>query len=284
MIEARTIDVARSALASPSGGGRTVGFVPTMGYLHEGHLSLVRQARAENDVVAVSIFVNPTQFGPREDLARYPRDEARDLALLAGAGVDVVFLPTVAEMYPPPGETRVEVGPIATRLEGAGRPTHFSGVATVVAKLFNIMTPQRAYFGLKDAQQVTIIRQMVRELHFDVRVRVGPVVREPDGLALSSRNVYLTPAERAAATALSRALRAGQQVFATGRADAAAIEAAMGAVLAGEPLVAVEYATVVAPLTCLPVATATADALLVLAARMGSTRLLDAGFAAGDGA
>ncbi|PMP84206.1 MAG: pantoate--beta-alanine ligase, partial [Chloroflexus aggregans] len=184
-----------------------LGFVPTMGYLHQGHLALVEQARVECPAVAVSIFVNPTQFGPHEDYARYPRDTARDLALLEAAGVDLVFIPTVEEMYPPGFGTYV-IQPAADEvLEGGGRPGHFRGVATVVCKLFNIIQPTKSYFGQKDAQQTIVVRQMVRDLNIPVEIVIVPTVREPDGLALSSRNVYLTPEQRAAAPVLYRALR-----------------------------------------------------------------------------
>ncbi len=200
-----TIPDVRRARAAAAG---SWGLVPTMGYLHAGHLSLVAQARRENDHVAVSIFVNPTQFGPGEDLASYPRDLARDLALLEAARVDLVWTPTVEDLYPPGYQTYVVVEEVTKRLEGAARPTHFRGVATVVAKLFNVIQPDRAYFGQKDAQQVVVIRRMTRDLDFPVDIVVGPTLREPDGLAMSSRNVYLTPEQRRAAPALYRALSA----------------------------------------------------------------------------
>ncbi|HWO93423.1 MAG TPA: pantoate--beta-alanine ligase, partial [Dehalococcoidia bacterium] len=191
------MDLLRTVAEARSWRGQTprpVGFVPTMGYLHEGHLSLIRRAREENPVVAVSIFVNPTQFGPNEDLARYPRDEHRDLSLLAEAGLDAVFVPSAEEMYGPAFSTWVDVtGPLTTRLEGAHRPGHFRGVATVVAKLFNILAPDRAYFGQKDAQQLAVVRRMTRDLNLPVEIVACPTVREYDGLAMSSRNVYLSP-------------------------------------------------------------------------------------------
>ena len=189
----------------------TFGLVPTMGFLHAGHLSLVKLARAECDHVGVSIFVNPTQFGPNEDLSAYPRDLARDLGLLEPLGVDLVWTPTPEEMYPDGFQTWVNVEQVTAPLEGKHRPGHFRGVTTVVAKLFNAFTPQRAYFGQKDAQQVVVIRRMVRDLNFPVEIVVGPIVREPDGLALSSRNVYLSPPERQAATVLHRALQRGRR-------------------------------------------------------------------------
>ena len=208
-----TISEARRARAAGEG---SWGLVPTMGYLHAGHLSLVEQARRANDHIAVSIFVNPTQFGPSEDLASYPRDLARDLALLEAAGVDLVWTPTVEDLYPPGYQTYVVVEDVTTRLEGAARPTHFRGVTTIVAKLFNVIQPDRAYFGQKDAQQVVVIRQMTRDLDFPVVIVVGPTLREPDGLAMSSRNVYLTPEQRGAAPAIYRALSAAGAAWAAG--------------------------------------------------------------------
>src|SRR5215212_2720932 len=228
---------ARQAL----GARETVGLVPTMGYLHTGHLALVAAARAANDRVVVSIFVNPTQFGPHEDFARYPRDEARDLALLDAAGVDWVFLPSVDEMYPQPYYSYVDVRTITERLEGAMRPGHFLGVATVVAKLFNIVQPTRAYFGQKDAQQVTVIRQMVRDLNFPLEIVVCPIVREPDGLAMSSRNVYLDADQRKAATVLYRSLSAARNAFESGEREAEKLRQIMKDVLATEPLARMQY-------------------------------------------
>ena len=256
---------------------QTVGFVPTMGYLHAGHLSLVAAARAANDVVVVSIFVNPTQFGPHEDFARYPRDEARDLALLAEAGVDWVFLPPVEEMYPPGYLTTVEVRTITDRLEGAIRPGHFTGVATVVAKLFNQVQPTRAYFGQKDAQQVVVIRQMARDLDFPLEVVVAPTQREPDGLALSSRNVYLQPAERQAATCLIRALRAAEAAWTAGERNGSALRGAMTAVLAVEPLAHPDYVSIAdaATLEELTAIGPQQRVLASLAVRIGPTRLID---------
>jgi pantoate--beta-alanine ligase len=204
-----------------------VGLVPTMGYLHEGHLSLVRAARAECASVVVSIFVNPTQFGPREDLAAYPRDLPRDLSLLESAGADLVWTPTPEIMYPPGYQTWVTVEEVTLPLEGAMRPGHFRGVTTVVAKLFNAVQPDRAYFGQKDAQQARVIQQMVRDLDFPVQVVVCPIVREPDGLAMSSRNAYLNPAERQAATVLSRALAAARSAWEAGERDAGRLRQVM---------------------------------------------------------
>jgi pantoate--beta-alanine ligase len=242
-----------------------------MGALHEGHLSLLGLARSDTDVVVMSIFVNPLQFGPREDLAAYPRDEERDVTLAGAAGVDVVFVPDLSEMYPAEATTIVSVGGVAGLLEGAHRPGHFDGVATVVAKLFNIVEPDRAYFGQKDAQQVAVIRKLVEDLDFDVEVEVGPTVREPDGLALSSRNAYLTPEERPRAVALYRALRAGESVLLAGGSIASA-EERMQTELDSDGL-EVDYATAVDPATFGEASGATI--LLVVAARLGSTRLID---------
>jgi pantoate--beta-alanine ligase len=253
-----------------------LGLVPTMGYLHAGHLGLVRQARAECGAVAVSIFVNPTQFGPGEDLARYPRDLARDLRLLEDESTDLVFVPSVAEMYPVGYATSVEVRGVTEMLEGAVRPGHFAGVATIVCKLLNIVQPTRAYFGQKDAQQTVVVRAMARDLNLPTEIVVGPTVREPDGLAMSSRNVYLTPEERRAAVALSRALGAAQARYADGERNAEALRQAMRAVLDAEPLARVEYVSAADPLSLRelqgPIA---AGALLSLAVRFGKVRLID---------
>ncbi len=231
----------RSALA---GRGR-VGFVPTMGYLHEGHAELIRRARAECDVVAVSVFVNPTQFGPNEDLSRYPRDLERDLALAGGAGADVLFHPEAGAMYPPGHATTVRVEGVSGPLEGESRPGHFDGVATVVLKLLNLVGPGRAYFGEKDWQQLAVVRRMVRDLSVPVEIVGVPTVREVSGLALSSRNSYLTPEERERASVLSRALRAVQSAAASGERDTAALREAGRAVLAEEPDLALDYLAVV---------------------------------------
>ena len=253
-----------------------LGFVPTMGYLHAGHLSLVRRAKAECGAVAVSIFVNPTQFGPSEDFARYPRDPERDLALLRKAGADWVFLPDVETMYPPGATTFIDVGAVATMLEGAVRPGHFRGVATVVAKLFNIVQPSRAYFGQKDAQQCVVIRRMARDLDMAVEVVVCPTVREPDGLAMSSRNAYLKPAERQAAGVVYRALCAAEARYASGEQDAEALRKTMRTVLATVPHAGIDYVSVADPeaLTELD-GIGPKGALLSLAVRFGGTRLID---------
>ncbi|HEX6958029.1 MAG TPA: pantoate--beta-alanine ligase [Ferrovibrio sp.] len=252
-----------------------LGFVPTMGYLHDGHLSLVRQARAECGAVAASIFVNPTQFAPHEDFSRYPRDMERDLALLRDLGTDLVFTPGVAEMYPPGSVTAVEVSEVSERLEGAVRPGHFRGVATVVCKLFNIVQPTRAYFGQKDAQQTVVIRRMVRDLAMPLEVVVCPTVREPDGLAMSSRNVYLAPEERRAAAVLYRALRQAEAAYRGGERAAASLRRIMRDTLAGEPLAEIEYVSVAHPDSLAELDAVIDGALLSLAVRIGRTRLID---------
>jgi len=270
----RTIADFRAARRMLTG---TLGLVPTMGYLHEGHLSLARRARAENDHTAAWIFVNPTQFGPHEDFARYPRDEARDTALLAAEGVDLLFMPSADEIYPAGFSTTVDVGGVTERLEGELRPGHFRGVATVVTKFFNIVQPTRAYFGQKDGQQTVVVRRLVRDLDLPVEIVVCPTVREPDGLALSSRNVYLGQAERAAAPVLYRALQAAEALWATGERDAERLRTAMRAVLHTEPLVAADYIGVAHPDTLVECEGRApgGGALALLAARVGATRLID---------
>jgi pantoate--beta-alanine ligase len=257
------------------GGVGRLGLVPTMGFLHEGHLSLVARARAECAAVAVTIFVNPTQFGPTEDLGRYPRDLPRDLALLQAAGADLVFTPEPAEIYPPGFDTQVLVGGITGVLEGAARPGHFAGVATVVAKLFNIIQPDVAYFGQKDAQQSVVIRKLVADLNLPVEVVVAPTVRDADGLALSSRNSYLTPAQRAAAPVLFRALTAAQALFDGGERDADRLREAMRRTITVEPEAQVEYLSLADPLTLQELARVDRQALASLAVRFGTTRLID---------
>ncbi len=252
-----------------------LGLVPTMGYLHDGHLSLVARAKAESAAVAVSIFVNPTQFGPSEDLSRYPRDVPRDLGLLEAAGVDLVFVPDAAEMYPPGFGTTIEVGRVTEVLEGAVRPGHFAGVATVVTKLFNIVQPTRAYFGQKDAQQSVVIRKLVRDLDLPVEVIVAPTVREADGLALSSRNSYLTPEQRAAAPAICRALSEARRCFNAGEREAEALREAMRRTIGAEPLMLIDYVSVADPLTLRELATVEGQALASMAVRLGTTRLID---------
>jgi pantoate--beta-alanine ligase len=252
-----------------------VGFVPTMGYLHEGHLSLVRAAREDNPNVVASIFVNPTQFGPGEDFERYPRDEERDVSLLRDAGVDVVFMPSVEEMYPDGASTFVVVEGITDVLEGAHRPGHFRGVTTVVAKLFNVVQPTRAYFGRKDAQQLAAVRKMARDLRFDIEIAGLPTVREPDGLAMSSRNAYLSPEERQAALVLSKALGRAKELFDDGVRDAEALRSAMNELLGAEPLARVDYVSVADPETLQELSTIDGGALVSMAVRIGNTRLID---------
>jgi len=252
-----------------------LGLVPTMGYLHEGHLSLVARARAECATVAVSIFVNPTQFGPNEDLARYPRDLPRDLGLLEAAGVDLVFAPPPAEVYPPGFDTVVEVRGVTDVLEGAVRPGHFAGVATVVAKLFSVVQPTRAYFGQKDAQQSVVIKKLVRDLNLPVEVVIAPTVREADGLALSSRNSYLTREQRAAAPQIHRALSAAKARFEAGERNAEALRDAMRAVIAAQPLMSLDYVSVADADTLRELAVVETRALASMAVRLGTTRLID---------
>lgn len=256
---------------------QTLGLVPTMGYLHRGHVSLVEMARRENDVVAVSIFVNPAQFGPSEDFSRYPRDTDRDLALLEEAGVGFVFMPPVEEIYPLGYSTYVDVREVTSRLEGAARPGHFAGVATVVAKLFNLVQPHRAYFGQKDAQQVVVIKKMVRDLNFNLEIHVGETMREPDGLALSSRNVYLNPEERQAALCLSRSLAAARDLWQKGERRGSPLREAMLRPLAAEPLARPDYVSVARPDTLeeLDDSGNADEALASLAVRIGNTRLID---------
>ncbi|HEY0070132.1 MAG TPA: pantoate--beta-alanine ligase, partial [Chloroflexia bacterium] len=256
---------------------RTLGFVPTMGYLHAGHISLVEMARQECDLVAVSIFVNPTQFGPKEDFSRYPRDTERDLAMLREAGAHWVFMPTVEEIYPHSFSTYVQVREVTDRLEGEVRPGHFEGVATVVAKLFNLVQPHRAYFGQKDAQQVVVIKKMVLDLNFPLEICVGPTLREPDGLAMSSRNVYLNPEERQAALVLHRALTAARELWHQGERRGNTLRDAMSRTIAAEPLARPDYVSVADPATLqeLDDSGEAKEALASLAVRIGSTRLID---------
>lgn len=255
----------------------SVGLAPTMGYLHEGHLSLVRAARQQNDNVVVSIFVNPTQFGPHEDFERYPRDPERDLRLLEQEGCDLIFVPSGDEMYPPGFDEWVELrGPLVERLEGAARPGHFRGVTTVVARLFRIIEPHRAYFGEKDAQQLRVVRRMARDLGLPVEVVGRPTVREPDGLAMSSRNVYLSPKERQAALVLSRSLDLGSRLFREqGERDAAKILDVVRECIEGEPLVRLEYVSLADDETLEELPKVDRPALLLVAARVGTTRLID---------
>ena len=253
----------------------TVGFVPTMGYLHEGHLALVKQARLENSTVVVSIYVNPAQFGPREDFGAYPRDLNRDLELLRKEGVDIVLVPSDAEMYPPEFSSWVDVERVTERLEGASRPEHFRGVATVVAKLFNIVQPSRAYFGQKDAQQVVVIKRMVADLNMGIEIVVVPTVRESDGLAMSSRNIHLSSRERQAATILFKALTLARQLRQDGEKDAGKIRRQMTAVIQNEPLAQIDYVSIADAETLEELNLIDRPALASSAVRIGKTRLID---------
>jgi pantoate--beta-alanine ligase len=255
--------------------GRRVALVPTMGYLHEGHLALVDAARGEANAVVMSLFVNPLQFGPSEDLASYPRDLERDRTLAAGRGVDLLFVPTADAMYPPGSEVRVVPGPTAMRWEGEHRPGHFTGVLTVVAKLFHLVQPDVAVFGRKDYQQATLIRRMVHDLDFPLQLVITPTVREADGLALSSRNTYLTAVDRAAGLGLSRALRAAVEAWCAGEQRVTAIRTVMEHVLGLHPGLVVEYIAIADPDTLEPVDVANARTVIMVAGRAGRTRLLD---------
>jgi pantoate--beta-alanine ligase len=259
-------------------GGLTepVGFVPTMGYLHEGHLTLVRRARAENPAVVVSIFVNPTQFGPREDYGKYPRAPEVDLGMLEKEKTDVVFMPPAAEMYPPQFSSWVDVEKVTERLEGAVRPGHFRGVATVCAKLFNVVQPTKAYFGQKDAQQVVVIKRMVADLNMDLEIVVVPTVREPDGLAMSSRNVYLDPRQRKAAVVLSQALGLAQKLWSQGEKSSESIRRQMTVLIQKEPLVEkIDYISIADAGTLEELDEVKPPAVVSLAVRLGRTRLID---------
>ena len=270
-----TIKDIRAASHAAHLAGQRLSLVPTMGALHEGHLSLVRAAKAQSDFVIVSIFVNPLQFGPTEDLAKYPRTFDRDQDLLEKEGVDLIFAPSVAEMYPTTAVTYVNVEGLSDRLDGQSRPGHFRGVTTVVSKLLHIVAPDLAVFGQKDAAQVAIIRRMVRDLNIPVEILVAPIVREPDGLAMSSRNAYLDPQQRQQALVLSRSLQRVQEIFQQGERSAAQLVAAGRQLLAEEPSVRIDYLSVVDPESLEPVPEVKRDALLAVAAYVGSTRLID---------
>ena len=275
MIETGTIGEVRAWRRAQREQGRRVALVPTMGYLHAGHLSLVDAARAEADSVAMSIFVNPLQFGPTEDLDRYPRNLARDRALARERGVDLLFVPDVPAMYPPGSEVRVVPGETASRWEGAARPGHFDGVLTVVAKLFHLVEPEVAVFGQKDIQQLTLIRRMVDDLDWPVRIVAAPIARDPDGLALSSRNVYLSTEERGEALALSRSLAAASESFRAGERRREAIEDVVRRSLEAHRHIAVDYIAVVEPDRLRPVSEVRAGTIVAIAARVGRTRLID---------
>ena len=265
----------RAAIAAERARGASIGFVPTMGFLHEGHLRLVDEAKRRTGCVVMSLFVNPTQFGPNEDLSRYPRDLAGDAAKAEGRGVDLMFVPDVSEMYPGPPSLYVVADDLPTRWEGEVRPGHFSGVLTVVAKLFNIVAPDVAVFGRKDFQQATLIRRMVRELNFPIEIVVAPTVREADGLALSSRNTYLDAAARKSGLALVESLRAAAKAFAGGERSGERLTGVGRDSLATHPEVRVDYFAVVDPVEMKSVETASADSVAIVAARVGPTRLID---------
>lgn len=272
---APSIAEVRAAVCDLRASARSLGFVPTMGALHEGHLSLVRAAKAACDSVAVSIFVNPTQFGANEDFAKYPRTFEADCAALEREGVDLLFAPAPEEMYPTGASTFVDVEGVSDRLDGVSRPGHFRGVATIVAKLFHIVGPDRAFFGQKDAAQVAVLRKMVRELNFPLELIVCPTLREPDGLAMSSRNRYLSPEERKQALVLSRALREVERIAASGLISAEELVHAAQAVLASEPQVRLDYCKIVHPDTLEDISGTRDGALVAIAAFVGSTRLID---------
>ncbi|MBK6779140.1 MAG: pantoate--beta-alanine ligase [Gemmatimonadetes bacterium] len=275
MVDLREIPALRAWRAAERAAGRRVAFVPTMGALHAGHLALVDLAARLAPTVLMSVFVNPLQFGPGEDFARYPRDLDRDRALAAGRGVAALFVPAVEAMYPPGAETRVVPGPMAERWEGAQRPGHFAGVLTVVAKLLNLVQPDLAVFGQKDIQQVCLVQRMVRDLDLPVEIHVGRTVRETDGLALSSRNAYLSSADRAAALSLSRALRAADLAWRGGEAEALRLHSLMMEQFHMSIGVTVDYIAIVDPDTLRPVERADGGTIVAVAARVGRTRLLD---------
>lgn len=268
----RTLEELRSAKGKMKG---TVGLVPTMGFLHAGHISLVKRARKECDHVVVSIFVNPTQFAPNEDFASYPRDLERDAALVKEAGAELVFAPLDDVMYPEGFQTYVTVEEVTKVLEGAMRPTHFRGVTTVVAKLFNAVQPDKAYFGQKDAQQVAVLSRMVKDLNYNLEMVICPIVREKDGLALSSRNTYLDESQRKAALVLSRALRHARSIFASGERSTKAIREAMDGVFAAEPAAKVQYISIADTVTLQEIDRIESKALVSMAVYMGKTRLID---------
>ncbi|HZT00220.1 MAG TPA: pantoate--beta-alanine ligase [Terriglobales bacterium] len=269
------INVTRAAIRAARQAGKRIGLVPTMGALHEGHLSLVRIAKAQSDFVVVSLFVNPLQFGPKEDLAKYPRSFERDCEMLTREDTDLLFAPAVTEMYPTPAVTYVNVEGLSERLDGPSRPGHFRGVTTVVSKLFHIVEPDIAVFGQKDAAQVAIIRRMVRDLNMPVAIVVAPVIREPDGLAMSSRNAYLDPQQRQQALILSRSLRAVQERFKKGERCAERLIAAGLDTLQQEPAARLDYLSVVDPESLEPITNVASRALVAVAAYVGSTRLID---------
>lgn len=275
MIIIKTIRELKEIIRNHRKQGKSVGFVPTMGFLHEGHLSLIRTAKKENEFVVVSIFVNPTQFGVGEDFEAYPRDLDKDSKLSESAGADVIFCPSVTEMYPEKYQTYVEVMEITDRLCGISRPTHFKGVTTVVNKLFNIVEPDKAYFGQKDAQQVAVIQKMVMDLNMNVEVIPCPIVRESDGLAMSSRNTYLTSEQRQAALILSKSLFAAEDLINKGCRDALEVKEHITKMINSEPLAVIDYVEIVDALTLDSITTIKNSILMALAVKIGKTRLID---------
>ena len=266
----------RAAIDRARAAGQTIGLVPTMGYLHEGHLSLIRRARQENDLVVVSVFVNPTQFGPNEDLAAYPRDTERDTTMMRATGTDIAFFPTAEALYPQGYATYVQVeGPMTQTLCGRSRPSHFRGVTTIVAKLFHLVQPQHAYFGQKDAQQVAVIEQMVRDLNFNLQIVVCPIVREPDGLAMSSRNAYLTPSQRKDACVISQALFEARDKVTAGERRASVISDLIRTRMDAVQDAQIDYISVVDAHTLSDLKTLTGEVLIAVAVKLGPTRLID---------
>jgi len=275
LLEINTVNEIRQALRSERSKGNTIGFVPTMGYFHEGHLALMREAKKRADIAVVSLFVNPAQFGPNEDLDKYPRDLVRDKRLSANVGVDYMFAPTVEEMYPDGYATYVSVKGITDVLCGKSRPGHFQGVATVVAKLLNIIQPDVALFGEKDWQQLAVIKKMVRDLNIGVDIVDVPIVREKDGLAMSSRNTYLSPDERKAALIISRSLKLAQDMVDGGETNAGKLASALRDAIGSEKLVELEYLEVVDPQSLMQVKEIDGEVLVAIAAKVGKTRLID---------
>ena len=275
MKEFKSIKKIKEHLRALEKQGKTIGFVPTMGFLHEGHLFLIRKARKENDIVVLSIFLNPTQFAPNEDLDKYPKDLKRDFILAKDVGTDVVFIPTVDEMYSKLSKTKVEVSDITGKLCGASRPTHFVGVTTVVTKLFNIVHPHKAYFGQKDAQQSIVIKRMVKDLNMDVEIVVCPIVREQDGLAMSSRNVYLSEEERQQALVLNKSLKMAEKMIQEGEVRAEVIRREICTMIENKSLAKVDYIEIVDGDTLEDVKTIEGKVLIALAVRFGETRLID---------
>lgn len=275
MLEINTVKELQGAIGSEKAKGKKIGFVPTMGYFHEGHLALMREAKKRSDIVIVSIFINPTQFGPNEDLDKYPRDLERDRKMAKSVGTDILFVPSVVEMYPDGYATYIKVTGITDVLCGKSRPGHFEGVATVVAKLLNIVSPDVAFFGQKDWQQLAVIKRMVCDLNIDVEIVGIPTVREVDGLAMSSRNTYLSPKEREAALILSKSLSLAHDIVRSGGADADRLAAAIKEKIEAEELVELEYLEICDPESLAPVDRLEADTLIAVAARVGGTRLID---------